>query len=151
LTIDQWINLLASITLFELRLAIGLGVTIADVASVVTNGRLVAQAALANDVVVPLSAAGLLLWFRPRSLDPGGFPLIAAGFLIAESCPGAPFSPPFTRMAGGNVVVLVGLMVIVMALVAMVWGHWATATEQARRNTTSLPPPMSSLANGSQS
>ena len=53
-------------------------------------------------VVVAL-AVGLLLLFRPHSLDPEHFPLVAAGFLIAAVCPGAPYGPPFTRMAGGNV------------------------------------------------
>jgi BASS family bile acid:Na+ symporter len=37
---------------------------------------------------------------------------VAAGFLIAAACPGAPYGPPFTTMAKGNVVVSVGLMVI---------------------------------------
>src|SRR5262249_26857676 len=48
---------------------------------------------------------GLLLLFRPH-------PMVAAGFLILAVCPGAPFGPPFTAIAKGNVPVAVGLMVI---------------------------------------
>src|SRR5436309_2404361 len=112
MTIDQAISLLASVTLFELMVTIGLGVTFAEVAGVARNWRLVGKAALANYVCVPAAALGLLLLFRPGSLDPGNFPFIAAGFLIAAVCPGAPYGPPFTGLARGNVVVSVGLMVI---------------------------------------
>jgi BASS family bile acid:Na+ symporter len=47
-------------------------------------------------------------------------PLVAAGFLIAAVCPGAPYGPPFTGIARGNVVVAVGLMVILAASSAVV-------------------------------
>jgi BASS family bile acid:Na+ symporter len=105
MNIHQLINLLATVTLFELMVTIGLGVTFADVAGVARNGRLVARAAVANYVCVPAAAVGLLLLFDAR-------PLVAAGFLIAAVCPGAPYGPPFTALARGNVVVAVGLMVI---------------------------------------
>src|SRR5205807_4428872 len=39
-------------------------------------------------------------------------PLVAAGFLIAAVCPGAPYGPPFTSMAKGNVSLSVGLMML---------------------------------------
>jgi BASS family bile acid:Na+ symporter len=38
--------------------------------------------------------------------------MVAAGFLVAAVCPGAPYGPPFTAMAKGDVPVSVGLMVI---------------------------------------
>jgi bile acid:Na+ symporter, BASS family len=38
--------------------------------------------------------------------------LVAAGFLIAAVCPGAPYGPPFTALAKGNVPSSVGLMVV---------------------------------------
>ena len=56
---------------------------------------------------------GLLLLFRAQ-------PLPAAGFLVAAVCPGAPYGPPFTSLARGNVVVSVGLMVILAASSALV-------------------------------
>jgi BASS family bile acid:Na+ symporter len=113
MTIDQLINLLASITLLEMMVAIGLGVTFADVAGVARNRRQVAQALLANYVGVPAAAVGLLLLFQAQ-------PLAAAGFLIAAVCPGAPYGPPFTGMARGNVVVAVGLMVLLAGSSALV-------------------------------
>jgi BASS family bile acid:Na+ symporter len=108
MTDDQWnrlINILASVTLFEMMVAIGLGVTFADVAGVAKNWRLVGRVAFANYVCFPAAAVGLLLVL-------GTNPLISAGFLIAEVCPGAPYGPPFTAVARGNVVVAVALMVL---------------------------------------
>jgi BASS family bile acid:Na+ symporter len=109
------IRLLAAATLFELMVALGLGVTFSEVAGVARKGRLLGRAALANYVFVPALAVGLLLLFQSHSLEPEQFPFVAAGFLIAAVCPGAPYGPPFTRMAGGNVVIAVGLMVILAA------------------------------------
>jgi BASS family bile acid:Na+ symporter len=50
---------------------------------------------------------------------PAEYPLIAAGFLVAAVCPGAPYGPPFTRMANGNVVTAVGLMAVLAASSAL--------------------------------
>lgn len=103
--IDLLINYLALITLVELMGTIGLGVTFADLVSVARNGKLVTKAAFANYICVPAATVGLLLLFQAQ-------PLVAAGFLIAAVCPGAPYGPPFTGLARGNVVTSVGLMVI---------------------------------------
>jgi BASS family bile acid:Na+ symporter len=105
MTIDRLINILALLTLVELMVTIGLGVTFAEAAGVARNWRLVGKAALANYVCVPAAAVGLLLLFQAD-------PLVAAGFLIAAVCPGAPYGPPFTGLARGNVAVAVGLMVL---------------------------------------
>lgn len=110
---DQLINALVTITLVEMMAAIGMGVTVADVIGVARSPRLVAQAALANYVCVPAAAVGLLLLFHAE-------PLVAAGFLIAAICPGAPYGAPFTAMARGNVAVSVGLMVILAGSSALV-------------------------------
>jgi BASS family bile acid:Na+ symporter len=114
------INLLATVTLFEMMVAIGLGVTFAEVAGVARRWRLVGRAALASYVCVPAAAVGLLLLFQPYSEEPEQYPLVAAGFLIAAVCPGAPYGPPFTGLARGNVVVSVGLMVILAGSSALV-------------------------------
>jgi bile acid:Na+ symporter, BASS family len=103
--LNQLINLLASITLFEMMVAIGLGVSLGDVLQVATDWRLVGKAALASYVCVPATAVGLLILFHAE-------PFVAAGFLVAAVCPGAPYSPPFTGLAKGNIAVSVGLMVI---------------------------------------
>ena len=105
MSMDQVINLLAAVTLFEMMIAIGLGVTFVEVLGVARDWRLLIRAAAANYAGVPAAAVGLLLLFQAH-------PLAAAGFLIAAVCPGAPYGPPFTSLAKGNVVAAVGLMVI---------------------------------------
>ena len=111
--VNQLINILASVTLFEMMVTIGLGVTFAEIIRVAKDWRLVGRAALANYVCFPAIAVGLLFVFRAD-------PLIAAGFLIAAVCPGAPYGPPFTGIARGNVVVAVGLMVLLAGSSAIV-------------------------------
>ncbi len=117
--LDQLIKILAAVTLFELMAAIGLKATVADVAAVARDGWLVARAALANYVCVPAAAVVLLLLFQPFTQDPANYALVAAGFLIAAVCPGAPYGPPFTGMAKGNVGVAVGLMVLLASSSAL--------------------------------
>jgi BASS family bile acid:Na+ symporter len=105
MTIDRFINLLATITLFEMMVTIGLGVTVGEIVAVARDWRILVRAGLANYVIVPAAAVALLLAFHAA-------PLVAAGFLIAAVCPGAPYGPPFTGMAKGNVALAVGLMMI---------------------------------------
>ena len=105
MAIDGFVNLLAAVTLFEMMATIGLGVTVGEVAGVARDWRTVARAGLANYAIVPAAAVALLLLFHAA-------PLVAAGFLIAAVCPGAPYGPPFTGLAKGNVPLSVGLMMI---------------------------------------
>src|SRR5262245_23227466 len=111
--LNQLANILASITLFEMMVAIGLGVSIGDVLRVATDWRLVSKAALASYVLVPAAAIGLLVLFQAD-------PYVAAGFMIVAVCPGAPYGPPFTGLAKGNVVTAVGLMVILAGSSALI-------------------------------
>ena len=113
MTADDVINILASITLVEMMVTIGLGVNLSDVLNVGRKGGLVARSALANYVLVPAAAVGLLLLFRTQ-------PMVAAGILVVAACPGAPYGPPFTSMAKGNVAVAVGFMVILAGSSAIV-------------------------------
>ncbi|MCI0456041.1 MAG: bile acid:sodium symporter [Gemmataceae bacterium] len=112
MTTDQLINLLVTITLIEMMVAVGLGVTFTDLVGVARDWRLVTRAGLANYVCVPAATVGLLLLFDAR-------PMVAAGFLILAVCPGAPFGPPCTAIARGNVTVSVGLMVVLAASSAL--------------------------------
>jgi BASS family bile acid:Na+ symporter len=105
MSIDHLINLLVMITLIEMMVAIGLGVTLGDLFGVARDWRLVGRAALANYACVPVATVGLLLLFNAQAM-------VAAGFLILAVCPGAPYGPPFTALAKGNVAVAVGLMVV---------------------------------------
>ena len=80
MTRDMLINALVTITLVEMMVAIGLGVTIGDLLAVARNWRLVARAMLANYVAVPAATTALLLLFDAP-------PMVAAGFLILAVCP----------------------------------------------------------------
>jgi bile acid:Na+ symporter, BASS family len=113
MTIDRLINVLATVTCVEMMVAVGLGVTLAELADVARDWRLVARASLANYVVVPAVAVGLLLLHRAH-------PMVAAGILILAACPGAPFGPPLTTIAKGNPAVSAALMVILAGSSAVV-------------------------------
>jgi BASS family bile acid:Na+ symporter len=102
---DRLINVLVTITLVEMMGAIGLGVTARDIAVVASSWRLITRAAVANYVCIPIIVVGLLYLVNPH-------PTVAAGFLIVAFCPGAPYGPPLTAIAKGNVAVAVGLMVL---------------------------------------
>jgi BASS family bile acid:Na+ symporter len=113
MTVDKLINLGVTITVIEMMVTIGLGVTFAQVAGVARNGRLIAKATVANYVLVPAAAVALIIFFHPH-------PMVAAGFLLAAGFPGAPYGPPFTAMAKGNIPVSVGLMVMLAGSSAIV-------------------------------
>lgn len=106
MTIERLTNILVTVMLIEMMLAIGLGVTMADLRQVARNWTLLGRAILANYVVVPAMTVGLLFAFHPAD------PTVSVGFLIVAACPGAPFGPPCARIAGGNVNMAVGLMAI---------------------------------------
>ena len=113
MTTDQLINLLVTCACIVMMAAVGLGVPLAELARVARDWRLVARAFLANYVVVPAVAVGLLLLFDAD-------PMVAAGFLIVASCPGAPFGPPITAIARGNLVASAASMVILAGSSALV-------------------------------
>jgi bile acid:Na+ symporter, BASS family len=102
------INILITIALVEMMISIGLDVTFSQVLAVARKWRAVLACAVANYVCVPAAAVGLLLLFHAK-------PMVAAGFLVVAVCPGAPYGPPLTGIARGNVPSAVGLMVILAA------------------------------------
>lgn len=102
---DQITNVLVTVTLIEMMMTIGLGVSVSELMSVARNWKLIALAVLANYICVPAVTMGLLVLFRAH-------PMVAIGFLIPAFCPGAPFGPPLTAVAKGNLTVAVGLMVL---------------------------------------
>jgi BASS family bile acid:Na+ symporter len=113
MTIDpRFVNVLVTVTLVEMMVAIGLGVSLAELLAVVKDWRLAARAALANYVVVPAVTVGLLALFQ----SPPG---VVAGFLILAVCPGAPYGPPLTALAKGDVPAAVGLMGVLSASSAL--------------------------------
>ena len=111
--IQRVVNILVPVTLIEMMIAIGLGVMIRDVLAVARDWRLLLRAAAANYVLVPAVTVGLLVLFRAN-------PMVSAGFLILAACPGAPYGPPASAIARGNVTASVGLMVLLAASSAVV-------------------------------
>src|SRR5436190_6204258 len=105
MTMDRLINILVTLTLIEMMISIGLGVSVTELSRVARDRRLLVMAIIANYVCVPAATVGLLWLFQAR-------PMVCAGFLIAAVCPGAPYAAPFTSMAKGNTAVAVGLMVV---------------------------------------
>ena len=75
-----FIKILVSITLMEMMVAIGLGVSLAELAAAARNWRLTTKA-LANYLCVPAVTVGLLLLFHPADAT------VLAGFLILAVCP----------------------------------------------------------------
>jgi BASS family bile acid:Na+ symporter len=92
---------------------VGLGLSIWDLLKVARDWRLALRAGIANYLLVPAAAVGLLFLFQPK-------PMVAAGFLIAVVCPGAPFAPVLTGIAKGSVATAVGLMAILAGSSAII-------------------------------
>jgi BASS family bile acid:Na+ symporter len=113
MTMDQITNVLVTVTLIEMMMTIGLGVSISELMGVARNWKLIALAVLANYICVPAVTIGLLVLFRAQ-------PMVAVGFLIPAFCPGAPFGPPLTAVARGNMTVAVGLMVLLAGSSAVI-------------------------------
>ena len=108
MTMAQLISPLVAATLVAMMVSVGLAVPISQAVAVVRRPSIVARAAFANYVLVPLVALLLLRLFHVR-------PHAAAGFLILAVCPGAPYGPSCTGVAKGNVPLAVGLMVLLAA------------------------------------
>lgn len=113
MTVDQVINVLVAVAVVVLMFAIGLGLSVAKVLAAAGNRRLLLGGFVANDLLVPAASVGLLLLFRAE-------PMVAAGFLIVAACPGAPYGPPLTAVARGDVAVAAGFMVMLAASSAIV-------------------------------
>ncbi len=113
MTTDRLINVLVTATCFEMMVAVGLSVPVAELTRIARDWRLVSRSLLASYVGVPAVAVGLLLLFRAD-------PMVAAGFLILAACPGAPFGPPIAVIARGDRAVATALMVILAGSSAVV-------------------------------
>ena len=113
MSVDRLINVLPEITLIEMMVTIGLGVTFSDVLRVSRNYGRVTRALLANYTVVPAAALSPLLLFSCQPNDRRR---------ISWRCglPGAPYGPPLTAMAKGKVEASVGQMVILAGSSAIV-------------------------------
>jgi BASS family bile acid:Na+ symporter len=90
-------------------LAMGLGLTIAQVTAPLRNARLVSLSLLANFVLMPAGAAVLA---RVLRLDEP----LGVGLLLLGAAAGAPFLPKLTQIAKGNLAFAVALMVLLMVI-----------------------------------
>jgi len=111
--LNSLVNLLAPLTLLEMMFAVGLGVSWSELVRVLADWKLVFKAVVASYVLVPAAAVGLLLLFQSH-------PTVAVGFLIIAVCPGAPYGPPLTKIAGGDPSSSVGLMAVLAGSSALV-------------------------------
>jgi len=90
-------------------LAMGLGLTIAQIIAPLRNVRLLVLSLLANFVLMPLAAIALARLLR---LDEP----LGVGLLLLGAAAGAPFLPKLTQVAKGNLAFAVGLMVLLMVI-----------------------------------
>jgi BASS family bile acid:Na+ symporter len=90
-------------------IGVGLGLRVSEIVEPLRQWRLVAQALLANFVVVPLAAVALTSILR---LDEPQ----AMGLLLLGAAGGSPFLPTLARVARGNLAFGVGLMVLLMVI-----------------------------------
>jgi bile acid:Na+ symporter, BASS family len=89
--------------------AMGLGLTLAQIIAPLRTGRLVALSLLANFLLMPLAAVGLATMLRlPEGLG--------VGLLLLGAAAGAPFLPKLAQIAKGNLAFAVGLMVLLMVV-----------------------------------
>lgn len=90
-------------------LAMGLGLSIGQIAAPLRNRRLVLLGLLANFVLMPLGA--FVLWKLLR-LDQS----LGVGLLLLGTAAGAPFLPKLAEIARGNLGFAVGMMVLLMVV-----------------------------------
>jgi BASS family bile acid:Na+ symporter len=90
-------------------LAMGAGLTVAQIVEPLRNARLVALALLANFVLMPLGAFALAKVLR---LDEP----LGVGLLLLGCAAGAPFLPKLAELAKGNLALAVGAMVLLMVV-----------------------------------
>ena len=90
-------------------LAMGTGLTVAEILAALRNHRLIAFALLTNFVLMPLVA---LVLARALWLDEP----LAVGLLLLGSSAGAPFLPKLSQLSRGNLPFAVGAMVLLMII-----------------------------------
>lgn len=89
--------------------AMGLGLTVAQILAPLRDTRLVVLSLLANFVLMPLGALALASVLR---LDPP----LGVGLLVLGLAAGAPFLPKLAQLAKGHLAFAVGAMVLLMVV-----------------------------------
>jgi BASS family bile acid:Na+ symporter len=98
-------TLLNVTALVAIMLSMGMKVTLEALLVSARRWRLLVLGLIANYVLVPAVTVGLLLLFQTNAA-------VSVGFLILAACPGAPFAPLVTAIAGGNVPSAIALMLL---------------------------------------
>ena len=113
MTANEFLTLVAQVSgllgIVGSMLAMGLGLTFAQIMQPLKNVRLVVLVLLANFVLVPLLAYGIT-WIIPLE-DP-----LKIGLLVLATCAGAPFLILEAHGAKGNLGVAVGVMTLLMVV-----------------------------------
>ena len=94
---------------FSSTLAVGLGLTVQQIAAPLRNGRLVALSLLANFVLAPVVAIGVARIFGLEQS-------LGVGLLLVGVAGGAPFLLKLGELSKGNMPFAVGLMVVLMVI-----------------------------------
>lgn len=94
-------------------ITLGLGLTVTQIIAPFKKIRIVIRALLANFIIVPLFALGIVSWF-PVSEG------VRIGILILSLGGGAPFIPMVVATAKGNVAGSVGFMVLLLIATLMI-------------------------------
>src|SRR6516162_152893 len=90
-------------------LAMGLGLTVAQIIAPLRSFRLVSLSLVANFVVMPAAAVGLGKLLRLEES-------MAIGLLLLGAAAGAPFLLILAQLAKGNLAFAAGLMVLLMVV-----------------------------------
>ncbi len=97
---------LISFTIAEMMFAMGIRMNFTRVAGSLTRyPGLAWRAVVVNYLVIPGFTLSVVLMFHVP-------PMIATGLMILAVCPAAPYGPPFTALARGDLQVSTGLMII---------------------------------------
>ena len=89
--------------------SLGLSLTMQQIIDPLKNARMVILALVANFVLVPALAYGLVILFN---LDD----TLSVGLILLSTAAGAPFLPKLVDLAKGNIAFSVGLMVLLMVV-----------------------------------
>lgn len=109
MTAAQAIVVLNVAALGTLMLSMAFQVSLATALAAARPPSLMIRCLVANYVLVPAIALGLLWAFHAH-------PLVWIGFFILAVCPGAPVGPPLTALANGNLSLAIAMMILLAGL-----------------------------------
>jgi len=106
---DILINVVLPLSLAVIMFSLGIGLTLADFARVLTRPKAFAIGAVSQVVLLPLFAYAVVLAF-------GIAPELAVGFMLLALCPGGVTSNMISRLALGDVALSVSLTAVISLL-----------------------------------